>query len=87
MSPPLNAFILLILTIVFLFGFYIRNVFVSILKRLMSRQGLDPTDDVLMAFFLIDVICFCFEIFLCIVFLASKLTNLGRNPLRRLKCN
>lgn len=53
----------------------------------MSRQGLDPTDDVLMAFFLIDVICFCFEIFLCIVFLASKLTNLGRNPLRRLKCN
>lgn len=35
----------------FLFGFYIRNVFVSILERLMSRQGLDPTDDVLMAFF------------------------------------
>ena len=57
MSPPLNAFILLILTIVFfLFGFYIRNVFVSILERLMSRQGLDPTDDVLMAFFLIDAL-------------------------------
>lgn len=28
----------------------------------MSRQSLDLTDDVLMAFFLIDVICFCFEI-------------------------
>lgn len=40
----------------FLFGFYIRNVFLSILERLMSRQGLDPTDDVLMAFFLIDAL-------------------------------
>ena len=57
-SPPLNAFILLILTVVTLET----SSFPSILERLMSRQGLDPTDYVLMAFFLIDVICFCFEI-------------------------